>query len=239
MEHMPGFVDSNSSLFCNLHKALYGLKYSPRQWFESLQISLLNLQFKLSRCDPSLFILTLAIRTISIRVYVDDIIITGSRPSLSKDIIAKLNSSFSLKHLGDLVYFLGIEVKVAAHGSLTLTQSKYLRDLLHKTHMSESSPVHSPMQSTCKLTKTGSPALEDHFMYRSVVGTLRYATITRPDVAYAINKVCQFTSHPLETHWVAVKGILRYLKGTIHHGLHLPSHSPTQFPSLRVFCDTD
>lgn len=204
-----------------------------------MQIALVNLHFKPSRCDPSLFILSSAGHTVYILVYVDDIIIIGSSPSLLKDIIAKLNSAFSFKHLGTLDYFLGIEVKAASQGSLLLTQSKYLRDLLHKTHMSECSLVHSPMQSTCKLTKTGSPALADPFMYRSVVGALQYATITRPDIAYAVNKVCQFMSHPLETHWVAVKRILRYLKGTIHYGLHISPHSPNQLPSLRVFCDAD
>ena len=76
-------------------------------------------------------------------------------------------------------------------------------------------------------------------MYRSVVGALQYATITRPDIAYSVNKVCQFMSHPLESHWVAVKRILRYLKGTINFGLHLTPCSPRQAPALQVFCDAD
>ncbi|XP_058747018.1 secreted RxLR effector protein 161-like [Vicia villosa] len=105
--------------------------------------------------------------------------------------------------------------------------------------MSDCSPVSSPMQSSCKLTKTGSPALSDPFMYRSVVGALQYATITRPDIAFSVNKVCQFMSHPLETHWVAVKRILRYLKGTQSHGLHLSPLTSSQPPPVKVFCDAD
>lgn len=83
---------------------------------------------------------------------------------------------------------------------MLLTQTKYIRNLLHNTRMVESSPVNTLMQSSCKLTKHESLALEDPYMYRSVVGALQYATITRPDIAYAVNKVCQFMSHPLETH---------------------------------------
>jgi histone deacetylase 1/2 len=95
------------------------------------------------------------------------------------------------------------------------------------------------MQSTCKLSKNGSSALSDPFMYRSVVGALQYATLTRPEISYSVNKVCQFMSHPLDSHWVAVKRILRYLKGTLHHGLLLSPATPSQVPSLHAFCDAD
>lgn len=239
MDQPPGFITSDSSLVCRLHKALYGLKQAPRQWFERLQAALLKLQFKPSKCDPSLFIFASHGSTVYLLVYVDDIIITSNNTTLLTSIINKLNSDFSLKHLGNLDYFLGIEVKPSAQGSMFLTQTKYVRDLLQRTNMAGSSSVTTPMQSSCKLTKLGSPALADPYMYRSVVGALQYATITRPDIAYAVNKVCQFMSHPLESHWVAVKRILRYLQGTIQYGLHLSPYTSSSPPSLQVFCDAD
>jgi histone deacetylase 1/2 len=76
-------------------------------------------------------------------------------------------------------------------------------------------------------------------MYRSVVGALQYATITHPEIAYSVNKVCQFMSHPLEAHWTAVKRILRYLKGTLDYGLQFNSLPPSQLPSIKAFCDAD
>lgn len=100
--------------------------------------------------------------------------------------------------------------------------------------MLEASPVTTPMQTSCKITKTGSAAMVDPYMYRSVVGALQYATITRPDISYSVNKVCQFMDHPLEAHWVAVRRILRYLKGTIDHGLLL-SPLPTMSSLLLPF----
>jgi histone deacetylase 1/2 len=177
--------------------------------------------------------------TVYLLVYVDDIIITSNNSSLLQSFITQLNQAFSLKHLGSLDYFLGIEVNQLPNGSLLLTQSKYIRDLLNRTNMLESTPVSTPMQSSCKLSKDGSPALSDPFMYRSVVGALQYATLTRPEISYVVNKVCQFMSCPLEAHWVAVKRILRYLKGTLHHGLCLSPAIPSTAPSLKMFCDAD
>jgi histone deacetylase 1/2 len=172
-------------------------------------------------------------------VYVDDIIITGSSLSLVQALVQKLDSVFSLKQLGDLEYFLGIEVKQLSDKSLLLTQSKYIRDLLTKTNMIDCKPINTPMMSSCKLTKLGSDNVQDATLYRSVVGSLQYATITRPEISYAVNKVCQFMSAPKETHWVAVKRILRYLKGTIDLGLQIfPTAIDHPLP-LKVFCDAD
>ncbi|PNX66393.1 chromodomain-helicase-DNA-binding protein 1-like, partial [Trifolium pratense] len=149
----------DSTLVCKLHKALYGLKHAPRQWFERLQGALVQLGFKPSKCDPSLFTFTASSQVLYLLVYVDDIILTGSSRDLILHIISQLNHRFSLKHLGDLYYFLGIEVKKLSTGSLVLSQSKYIRDLLTKTKMLDAAPVNTPMQSSCKLTKVGSSAL--------------------------------------------------------------------------------
>ena len=72
----------------------------------------------------------------------------------------------------------------------------------------------------------GTDSFSDPTLYRSVIGALQYATITRPDIAYAINKLCQFMHSPLESHWKATKRVLRYLNGTIDHDLACyPSHN--------------
>lgn len=98
-------------------------------------------------------------------IYVDDIIITGNNPTLLKNLISRLNNVLSLKDLGCLDYFLGIEVKAQTDGSLILTQGKYNRDLLAKVDMSEAKPISSPMVTGCKLTKVGSYPFTDPSMY--------------------------------------------------------------------------
>ena len=104
-------------------------------------------------------------------------------------------------------FFWGIEVQRQNDGSLILTQSKYIRDLLAKTKMDESNPISSPMVRGCKLTKFGSEDFSDPTLYRSIVGALQYATITRPEISFSVNKVCQFMSKPSEQHWLAEKRI--------------------------------
>ncbi|XP_020203528.1 uncharacterized protein LOC109789074 [Cajanus cajan] len=125
-----------------------------------------------SKCDPSLFVYSHANNIIYILVYVDDIIITGNNTAFLRNIVSQLNSAFSLKDLGQLDYFLGIEVKSNSDGSLTLTQSKYVRDLLSRTDMENSKPIASPMVSGCKLSKSGSDKFLNVSLYRFVVGAL-------------------------------------------------------------------
>ncbi|KAI5390085.1 hypothetical protein KIW84_075419 [Lathyrus oleraceus] len=98
--------------------------------------------------------------------------------------------------------------------------------------------IHHRMQIRVK-SDFSQPRLEPRLLLTQTIkiGYVKFVVgaITRPDIAYSANKVCQFMSHPLETHWVAVKRILRYLKGTIDLGLYLSPHSPTTLPSLQVF----
>nr|KYP42777.1 Retrovirus-related Pol polyprotein from transposon TNT 1-94 [Cajanus cajan] len=239
MVQPPGFESADKSLVCRLNKALYGLKQAPRQWFDRLKTTLLQFGFSACKSDPSLFTYTLQQQTVYLLVYVDDIILTGSSQSLIQQLTTQLNARFALKQLGLLDYFLGIEVKYFTDKSILMTQSKYIRDLLHKTKMAEAQPISSPMVSSCKLSKNGNDLFHDPTLFRSVVGALQYATLTRPDISYSVNKVCQFMAQPLDTHWIAVKRILRYLKGTISHGLHFRPAVLGKSFNLTAMCDAD
>ncbi|GAU13081.1 hypothetical protein TSUD_173810 [Trifolium subterraneum] len=239
MVQLPGFEVPDANLVCKLNKALYGLKQAPRQWFDRLTTALLQFGFQASKCDPSLFTYTKNRQVVYLLVYVDDIIITGSSSTLVQTLVQKLDSVFSLKQLGDLEYFLGIEVKQLPDKSLLLTQSKYIKDLLVKTNMVDCKPINTPMMSSCKLSKVGSAGMSDTTLYRSVVGSLQYATITRPEISFAVNKVCQFMSAPFESHWIAVKRILRYLRGTIQFGLKISPTAVHHPLPLKVLCDAD
>jgi histone deacetylase 1/2 len=105
--------------------------------------------------------------------------------------------------------------------------------------MADAKGITTPMVSNIKLSKFGTDALSDPSEYRSIVGALQYVTLTRPDIAYCVNKVCQFLATPLQNHWQAVKRILRYLLHTCHHGLLLqPSSAVTKF-SVSAYSDYD
>jgi histone deacetylase 1/2 len=239
MTQPSDFEAPDKSLVCKLHKSLYGLKQAPRAWYDRLTQALLQLGFVKSKCDPSLLIHTQQGTSTYVLIYVDDILITGSSSQLINDLINKLHAQFALKRLGQVDYFLGLEVHHLPSGALLLNQSKYIRDLLCKADMEDSNPIGSPMVSSCRLSKFSTDSMADPSLYRSVVGALQYATLTRPDIAFSVNKVFQFMAHPLDTHWKAVKRILRYLKGTLSHGLLInPSTTGPPF-SLCAYSDAD
>ena len=121
-------------------------------------------------------------------VYVDDIIITGSNDKELQHLIHSLNRSFSLKDLGALSYFLGIEVQYTPE-KILLSQKRYVTELLQRTKMLESNPLPTPMLSNLKLTRFDGDPVDDAILYRSVVGALQYATITRPEISFIVTKV--------------------------------------------------
>jgi len=94
-----------------------------------------------------------------------------------------------------------------------MAQSKYICDLLHKTHMVETHSISSPMVSNCKLSRHGADLFHDPTLYRCVIGALHYASLTRPEIDFAVNKVCQFMVTPLDFHLVVVKKNLMVSQG--------------------------
>ncbi|KAG8489058.1 hypothetical protein CXB51_017051 [Gossypium anomalum] len=222
MQQPPGFVQHGSSgetLVCHLTKALYGLRQAPRAWFDKLKQFLVSTGFTLSKSDASLFVRSTFDNTLYVLVYVDDIVITGSSSDEIDCFVRQLHNKFALKDLGDLQYFLGLKVTRSSSGTLHLCQRKYIRELLARSSMSTAKSVHTPMVSSSMLSKGEGDYLADPTEYRSLAGALQYIVLTRPDIAYAVNRVCQFMHAPTNLHLVALKRILRYLRGTLSYGL--------------------
>jgi hypothetical protein len=173
---------------CKLQRAIYGLKQAPRAWFSRLSTKLLELGFHGSRSDSSLFIYKTKSLTMYILIYVDDIIITSSQPVAIDDLLRSLTHDFAVKDLGTLNFFLGLEVISNPHGIL-LSQQRYIMDLLLRTKMSEAKPINTPMASTTNLSAFEGEPFPDHTLYRSTVGSLQYLALTRPDIAFTVNKL--------------------------------------------------
>ena len=135
-------------------------------------------------------------------------------------LLHQLRDDFALKDLGSLHYLLGIEVLADSEG-LLLTQSKYAKELIQKSGLANCKVVPTPMTLSEKLTAAGGDTLDDatSTRYRSIVGGLQYLTLTRPDIAFAVNKVCQFLHSPTSDHFTVVKRIQHYISGTIDFGL--------------------
>jgi histone deacetylase 1/2 len=218
-------------------KAIYGLKQAPRAWYSRLSTKFLELGFRTSKSDTSLFIYSKKGITIFMLIYVDDIIVTGSSQEAIAVLLCDLKQEFALKDLGDLSYFLGIEVRKDKEG-IILSQEKYARDILARVGMLKCKPSATPLSTSEKLSKYEGNTLDqgDSTRYRSIVGGLQYLTLTRPDLAFSVNKVCQFLHSPTTVHWTAVKRILRYIMHTLGIGLRIRKSNSTL---VSAFSDAD
>jgi hypothetical protein len=194
------------------------LKQAPRAWFESFTSQLLHLGFSASTADSSLFIYKNDNIIAYLLLYVDDIVLTSNTPSFLDHLIAQLSKIFDLKDLGQLHYFLGLQVTRTSAG-LHLNQAKYASDLLKKHNMMDSKPAKTPSCPNTRLSLHEGDPLPDPHAYRSLVGALHYLTFTRPDISFSIHQVCQYMSAPTTIHFAAAKRILRYLRGTLFHGI--------------------
>jgi hypothetical protein len=188
----PGYESSQyPETVCKLDRTLYGLKQAPRAWYSRLSTKLQELGFHSSKADTSLFIYKRNGVSIFLLIYVDDIIVASSSSAAIDALLQDLIGEFALKDLGELHYFLGIEVAKVKDGVL-LTQRKYATKLLAKARMCNCKSVATPPSTSEKLSIEGGTPLgpEDNTRYRSIVGALQYLTLTCPDISFAMNKVC-------------------------------------------------
>jgi hypothetical protein len=216
-----------------LKKALYGLKQAPRAWYETMKSKLIELGFRASEADPSLFILETPERYIMLLCYVDDLLIAAPKDAWSEWAAGKIGEAFKLRTLGEASYFLGIEL-LRTGDELKLVQSRKIKDLLDKYGLAECNPRNTPMTPGLKLTKEGTLLDKVEYPYPELVGSLLYlSNTTRPDIAQAVNALARFMQTPTTDHWEAAKGVLRYLAGTINCGLVYKRGD------LIGFCDAD
>ncbi|KAH9751748.1 retrovirus-related pol polyprotein from transposon RE1 [Citrus sinensis] len=146
-----------------------------------------------------------------------------------------VHPQFPSHDLGEFNYFLGLEVTPSVEG-LHLSQTKYIGDLLKKAQMLDCKGCQTPMSSTEKLVKDKGAMFENPSLYRSLVGSLQYVTLTRPEIAFTVNKLSQFLACPSVFHWQACKRVLRYLQSTAHYGLQFYNSGSLY---LTAFSDAD
>jgi hypothetical protein len=137
---------------------------------------------------------------------------------MSKKFAAAMQQEFEMSMLGELSFFLGLQIHQSKKG-IFISQRKYLKEILKKFGMENYAPISTPMTTSCKLNKYDDAPEIDQTMYRSMIGTLLYLTTSRPDIMQVVGLVGRFHSNPKETHVLAVKRIFRYLQGTIDYGL--------------------
>jgi hypothetical protein len=168
-------------------------------------------------------------------LYIDNIILMASTLEILHCVVDGLKGTFAMKDLGPVHYFLGIQVRHDWHG-FHLQQASYTADVLDRVGKMNCKPASTPVDTKPKAsTAAGTPA-KDVAFYRSIISALQYLMLTRPDIAYVVNQVCLHMHSPCDVHWSLVKMILRYVRGTMLHDIHIHSSLST---AMVAYSDTD
>jgi hypothetical protein len=225
VEQPPGFENEKfpNHVF-KLKKALYGLKQAPRAWYERLRDFLLTSGFSIGKIDTTLFIKRVNSDILLIQVYVDDIIFGSTNEVLCQEFSKTMQDEFEMSHMGELNYFLGLQIKQLKNG-IFINQSKYAKEILKRFEMDSTSSKRTPMSTTTSLDKDDSGKSINQKLYRGMIGSLLYITASRPDIMFSVCLCARYQSNPKESHLKAVKRIFRYLNHTHDFGLFYPKSS--------------
>ncbi|KAJ9564618.1 hypothetical protein OSB04_000584 [Centaurea solstitialis] len=236
VEQPEGFVDPKYPEHVYvLDKALYGLKQAPRAWYETLTIYLLESGYKKGTVDPTLFLRRSGNHLTVVQIYVDDIIFASTNPESCTEFEQIMKSRFQMSMMGELTFFLGLQVRQTPQG-IFINQSKYTLDILKRFDFTGPKSASTPMSTSFQLDADTSGNPVDQKVYRAIIGSLLYLTASRPDIMFATCVCARFQCDPRESHLGAVKRILKYLKGTPNFGLWYPKDSGFE---LTAFTDSD
>ena len=234
---VPEGYDNPHNLVCRLVKSIYGLKQASRQWNAKLQGELQLRGYIQSKNDYSLFIKKNNLLTTIIAVYVDDIILTGDDKEEIQNLKIHLHDTFSIKDLGQLSFFLGIEIGYLETG-ISMSQRKFTKELLKEARIEIGShkSVVTPLPINLKLTAEGGDEYSDPSIYRSLVGKLNFLTHTRPDLSFTVQHLSQFLQCPRVPHYQALLHTLNYVASTAGQGIILNASNKL---ILQAFTDSD
>ncbi|GJT21447.1 putative ribonuclease H-like domain-containing protein [Tanacetum coccineum] len=230
----PGFIDPKyPQKVYKVVKALYGLHQAPRAWYATLSTFLLQHGYRRGTIDKTLFIKKDKHDIILVQVYVDDIIFGSTKKTWCDDFEALMKGRFQMSSMGELTFFLGLQVKQKADG-IFISQDKYVAEILKKFDFVNVKTASTPIETQKPLVKACYDV--DVHLYRSMIGSLMYLTASRPDIMFAVCACSRFQVTPKTSHLSAVKRIFRYLKGKPKLGLWYPRVSSFD---LEAYSDSD
>lgn len=248
MEQPPYFVSETAPRsVCRLHRSLYGLKQSPRLWFHKFNEFMLSHGYHRLNSEPNVYTRHSHDSILIVALYVDDISMLGSTNAVIDHAVRELQSAFPITVLGNLTYFLGLQImRDRTNQTLIVHQSSYIDSMLKEFGFSHIKSAVSPLPITCKLTLKDCPTnihekeFMSQFPFRPLIGKMRYlVTGTRPDICYACNFLSRFMHNPGMAHWKSLVRVVRYLKHTTNYGIKFSSQSTSQPIPLLGWSDSD
>ncbi|GJV59432.1 putative ribonuclease H-like domain-containing protein [Tanacetum coccineum] len=172
-------------------KALYGLHQAPRAWYATLSTFLLKNRYRRGTIDKTLFIKKDKKYIILVQVYVDDIIFGSTKKSWCDEFEALMKSRFQMSFMGELAFFLGLQVKQKEDG-IFISQDKYIAEILKKFDFASVKTASTPVETQKPLVKDKEASDVDVHLYRSMIGSLMYLTASRPDIMFAVCACSRF-----------------------------------------------
>eukprot|EP00253_Pinus_taeda_P029961 PITA_29961 len=173
--------------------------------------------FVKSDTDPNLYYVVVENEPLILVLYVDDLFLTGSS-RLIRDCKKNLATEFDMKDLGQMHYFLGLEVW-QQKGEIFLEKGRYATKILKRFRMEDYRPMATPMITNWKKIDASEDKDVDPTLYRELIGSLMYLVNSRPNICYVVNTLSQFMVEPKRAHWAAAKHVVRYLQGIVDYGL--------------------
>ena len=235
MRQPEGYEDKTGRV-CELVKTLYGLKQSGREWNNELDHKLKRFGFKRLLSDPCAYMKERNDELVIITVWVDDLLIFGTSNKCIEQTKSDLRTQWEVTDLGEPTKIIGIEI-THTENCIKISQRLYVEAILKREGMSNANSVTTPLDTNIKLEPNpeGNEGNRSN-SFAKFIGELQFlANGTRPDIAFAVNRLAAYTANPSIQHHTALKRILRYLAGTRNLGIIYSKNPYIQRETLNIF----
>jgi hypothetical protein len=214
MKQPEGYGDGTQRV-CLLIKTLYGLKQAGREWNIELDRKLRKRKYARLRSDPCVYIFRTNDDFVIITVWVDDMLLFATTTELKNKAIKDVESEWEITNLGTPIKIVGIELAITPD-MISISSSAYIDQILAREGLEKCNSVSTPLDPNIMLEPNPDGNIGNRSnSFASLLGELQYiANATRPDIAYAVNRLASYTANPSLQHTMALKRILRYLNGT-------------------------
>lgn len=190
-----------------LKKALYGLKQAPRAWYNKIEAYFAKENFERCSSEHTLFTKKNECNILIVSLYVNDLIFTGNNRSMCDEFKSSMKLDFDITDLGNMRHFLGIEV-IQCETGIFICQRRYTQEVLARFNMGSSNSIRNPIVPGTILSKDEDGTEVDATMFKQVIGSLMYLTVTRPNLMFGVSLMSRFMANPKESHWAATKRLL-------------------------------
>ena len=235
----PGLSDRSGKemKILKLKKSLYGLKQSPRCWNDKYKEFLFRFCLKQSKVDECIFYGRFHGHELYLTLYVDDGLLFSSSNEIIDQFLNEMEQTFKITRSSGS-YFVGMEIeRDREKKTLKISQTAYVKKVLDRFKALNPKKSDTPVESGQVLSKEGVGDDVDPRLYRELVGSLMYlSTISRPDLAFAVNHVARFMQTPKQSHFSAAVKILGYLSTTVSHGI---TYDGSLKFKIDGYCDSD